>query len=96
MKKQSEENLVRGRKIYEPPRFMTVSQASKQVLSSLDVSDEATKGMFFIFISYLTYLIIALLPDLVTPNQDLIGALFQVFLPLHLIQMNALTRLGWA
>mmetsp|Transcript_92797 Transcript_92797/g.284075 ORF Transcript_92797/g.284075 Transcript_92797/m.284075 type:complete len:284 (-) Transcript_92797:95-946(-) len=30
-KEQSEENLMRGRKIYEPPRFMTVAQALEQL-----------------------------------------------------------------
>ncbi|CDQ64997.1 unnamed protein product [Oncorhynchus mykiss] len=32
VKEQSMENLMRGRKIYEPPRFMTVSQAAEQLL----------------------------------------------------------------
>ncbi|KAL7867121.1 hypothetical protein AOLI_G00149350 [Acnodon oligacanthus] len=32
VKEQSMENLMRGRKIYEPPRFMTVAQAAKQLL----------------------------------------------------------------
>ena len=34
VKEQSVENLVRGRKIYEPPRFMTVSQAAEQMLEA--------------------------------------------------------------
>eukprot|EP01059_Diplonema_ambulator_P033770 TRINITY_DN7209_c0_g1_i1.p1 TRINITY_DN7209_c0_g1~~TRINITY_DN7209_c0_g1_i1.p1 ORF type:complete len:292 (+),score=107.66 TRINITY_DN7209_c0_g1_i1:1001-1876(+) len=32
VKEQSIENMARGRMIYEPPRFMTVSQAAEQVL----------------------------------------------------------------
>eukprot|EP01090_Pellita_catalonica_P022183 TRINITY_DN8519_c0_g2_i1.p1 TRINITY_DN8519_c0_g2~~TRINITY_DN8519_c0_g2_i1.p1 ORF type:complete len:274 (-),score=46.87 TRINITY_DN8519_c0_g2_i1:19-840(-) len=32
MKEQSMENMMRGRKIYEPPRFMTVNQCLKQLL----------------------------------------------------------------
>eukprot|EP01062_Namystynia_karyoxenos_P069765 TRINITY_DN65223_c0_g1_i1.p1 TRINITY_DN65223_c0_g1~~TRINITY_DN65223_c0_g1_i1.p1 ORF type:complete len:319 (+),score=121.88 TRINITY_DN65223_c0_g1_i1:79-957(+) len=32
VKEQSEENLARGRKIYEPPRFMTVQQGAQQLL----------------------------------------------------------------
>lgn len=34
VKEQSEENLLRGRLIYEPPRFMTVRQAVAQLLES--------------------------------------------------------------
>lgn len=32
VKEQSLENLARGRKIYEPPRFMTVAQCASQML----------------------------------------------------------------
>ncbi|XP_071073321.1 diphthine methyl ester synthase isoform X2 [Dasypus novemcinctus] len=32
VKEQSLENLIRGRKIYEPPRFMSVNQAAQQLL----------------------------------------------------------------
>jgi len=32
VKEQSEENLIRGRKIFEPPRFMTTQQAAQQLL----------------------------------------------------------------
>ncbi|XP_062868833.1 diphthine methyl ester synthase [Trichomycterus rosablanca] len=32
VKEQSLENLMRGRKIYEPPRFMTAAQAAEQIL----------------------------------------------------------------
>lgn len=34
VKEQSMENLVRGRKIYEPPRFMTVAQCAQQMLET--------------------------------------------------------------
>ncbi|KAI5609854.1 diphthine methyl ester synthase [Silurus asotus] len=32
VKEQSMENLMRGRKVYEPPRFMSVAQAAEQLL----------------------------------------------------------------
>ncbi|TNM88134.1 diphthine methyl ester synthase [Takifugu flavidus] len=32
VKEQSEENMMRGKKIYEPPRFMTVAQAADQLV----------------------------------------------------------------
>lgn len=32
VKEQSVENLMRGRKIYEPPRFMTVRQCCQQLM----------------------------------------------------------------
>ncbi|KAK4057659.1 diphthine synthase [Microbotryomycetes sp. JL221] len=42
VKEQSEENLARGRKIYEPPRFMSVPTAVSQLLSLLE--DEKTES----------------------------------------------------
>ena len=42
VKEQSEENLLRGRKIYEPPRFMTVSQAAKQLI---EVEEKKQRGV---------------------------------------------------
>ncbi|XP_042320713.1 diphthine methyl ester synthase isoform X1 [Sceloporus undulatus] len=33
VKEQSVENLIRGKKIYEPPRYMTVNQAAEQLLA---------------------------------------------------------------
>ncbi|XP_071498471.1 diphthine methyl ester synthase-like [Diadema antillarum] len=36
MKEQTIENLIKGRKIYEPPRFLTVPQAATQLLEILD------------------------------------------------------------
>ncbi|KAB5559072.1 hypothetical protein PHYPO_G00024650 [Pangasianodon hypophthalmus] len=35
VKEQSMENLMRGRKVYEPPRFMTVAQAAEQLLEAV-------------------------------------------------------------
>uniref|UniRef100_S4RUU7 Diphthamide biosynthesis 5 n=1 Tax=Petromyzon marinus TaxID=7757 RepID=S4RUU7_PETMA len=32
VKEQSVENMMRGRRVFEPPRFMTVSQAAEQLL----------------------------------------------------------------
>jgi len=37
VKEQSEENLARGRKIYEPPRYMSISQAVAQLAEVEDV-----------------------------------------------------------
>ena len=36
VKEQSEENMARGRKIYEPPRYMTVNQALQQLLETIE------------------------------------------------------------
>ncbi|KAJ3207607.1 diphthine synthase [Entophlyctis luteolus] len=40
VKEQSLENMARGRKIYEPPRFMTVNQAVEQLLEIEDKRGE--------------------------------------------------------
>lgn len=37
MKEKSIENLIKGRDIYEPPRFMTASEAASQLLEILEV-----------------------------------------------------------
>ena len=42
VKEQSVENLVRGRKIYEPPRFMTVAQCAQQML---ETEEERREGI---------------------------------------------------
>jgi diphthine synthase len=39
VKEQSLENMARGRKVYEPPRYMTVAECAKQMLEI-----EETKG----------------------------------------------------
>ncbi|XP_013415188.1 diphthine methyl ester synthase [Lingula anatina] len=36
VKEQSIENLMRGRKIFEPPRYMTVNQAAEQLLEIIE------------------------------------------------------------
>lgn len=36
VKEQSVENMMRGKKIYEPPRFMTVRQAADQLIQIID------------------------------------------------------------
>jgi len=41
VKEQSEENMARGRKIYEPPRFMTVNQSLEQILEVLERRPDA-------------------------------------------------------
>ncbi|CAJ0751204.1 17758_t:CDS:2 [Entrophospora sp. SA101] len=40
VKEQSDENLVRGNKIYEPPRYMTVNQAIQQLLEIEEIRQE--------------------------------------------------------
>jgi diphthine methyl ester synthase len=42
VKEQSYENMARGRKIYEPPRFMTVGQCAAQML---EVEGERKEGV---------------------------------------------------
>lgn len=44
VKEQSEENLMRGRKIYEPPRFMTINQAIGQLLEIEEARQEGVYG----------------------------------------------------
>ncbi|GCC33083.1 hypothetical protein chiPu_0011550, partial [Chiloscyllium punctatum] len=36
VKEQSLENLMRGKKIFEPPRFMSVNQAAEQLLEIIE------------------------------------------------------------
>jgi diphthine methyl ester synthase len=43
VKEQSIENLARGRKIYEPPRYMTVSQCAQQML---EVEEDKKEGVY--------------------------------------------------
>ncbi|KAI9330823.1 tetrapyrrole methylase [Obelidium mucronatum] len=43
VKEQSLENMARGRKIYEPPRYMTVNQAVEQLL---EVEDKRQEGVY--------------------------------------------------
>lgn len=43
VKEQSLENLARGRKIYEPPRYMTVGTCAKQML---EVEEEKRGGVY--------------------------------------------------
>jgi diphthine methyl ester synthase len=44
VKEQSLENLARGRKIYEPPRFMTVAQCAQQMLETESERKEGAYG----------------------------------------------------
>ena len=44
VKEQSEENLARGRKVYEPPRFMTVGAAVRQMLEVEEVKKQEGMG----------------------------------------------------
>lgn len=43
VKEQSVENLARGRKIYEPPRYMTAAQCARQML---ETEDERSEGIY--------------------------------------------------
>ncbi|XXG99486.1 hypothetical protein Hte_005825 [Hypoxylon texense] len=43
VKEQSLENMARGRKIYEPPRYMTVGQCAQQML---EIEDEKKEGVY--------------------------------------------------
>ena len=42
VKEQSVENMMRGRAIYEPPRFMTASQAASQLLECIEMRTQAS------------------------------------------------------
>jgi diphthine synthase len=44
VKEQSLENMARGRKIYEEPRYMTVSQCASQMLEIEEAKKEAGEG----------------------------------------------------
>ena len=47
VKEQSLENMARGRKIYEPPRYMTVGQCAQQLLEAEDIREgEETGGAY--------------------------------------------------
>lgn len=41
VKEQSEENLLRGRKIYEPPRYMSPTVALSQIISAIETARSA-------------------------------------------------------
>lgn len=44
VKEQSYENMARGRKIYEPPRYMTVGQCAQQMLEIEEIKKEEGQG----------------------------------------------------
>ncbi|EKD19661.1 uncharacterized protein L3040_001994 [Drepanopeziza brunnea f. sp. 'multigermtubi'] len=44
VKEQSLENMARGRKVYEPPRYMTVAQCAQQMLEIEELKKEAGEG----------------------------------------------------
>lgn len=44
VKEQSLENLTRGRRIFEPPRYMTVSQCAEQMLEIEKIKQEVVYG----------------------------------------------------
>lgn len=47
VKEQSEENMARGRMIFEPPRYMTVGQAARQMLETeASKTEEGCGGVY--------------------------------------------------
>jgi diphthine synthase len=44
VKEQSEEDLVRGRMVFQPPRFMRVNQAAQQILEAAQVKEDSALG----------------------------------------------------
>ncbi|KAL1960839.1 hypothetical protein VTO42DRAFT_5822 [Malbranchea cinnamomea] len=44
VKEQSLENLARGRKVFEPPRYMTVAQCASQMLETEETRQEGVYG----------------------------------------------------
>jgi diphthine synthase len=44
VKEQSIENIARGRRIYEPPRYMTVAQCASQMLETEEERKEGVYG----------------------------------------------------
>ncbi|PBP27114.1 diphthine synthase [Diplocarpon rosae] len=44
VKEQSLENMARGRKVYEPPRYMTVAQCAQQMLEIAELKRESAEG----------------------------------------------------
>eukprot|EP00111_Clytia_hemisphaerica_P022260 TCONS_00065428-protein len=44
VKEQSVENMMRGRKIYEPPRYLTANDAIQQILEIVQSGDEEIEG----------------------------------------------------
>ena len=51
VKEQSEENLLRRKKIYEPPRFMSVNVCIEQLLEIESIRNE--KGISIYFLIYI-------------------------------------------
>ncbi|XP_033109327.1 diphthine methyl ester synthase-like [Anneissia japonica] len=47
VKEQSIENLMKGNKIFEPPRFMTVNQAASQLIEIIQKRRDAEKDLAF-------------------------------------------------
>lgn len=45
VREQSLENMARGRKIYEPPRYMTVGQCASQMLEIEKIKKEEGEGI---------------------------------------------------
>ena len=44
VKEQSLENMARGRKVYEPARYMTVGQCARQMLEIEEIKKEENEG----------------------------------------------------
>ncbi|XP_067028489.1 diphthine methyl ester synthase-like isoform X4 [Acropora muricata] len=66
VKEQSVENMMRGRKIYEPPRYMSVNEAVRQLLDVIktrDFKEESPGKLLFCYEFY--YLEISSIPSLI-------------------------------
>ncbi|KAL9048432.1 MAG: hypothetical protein Q9206_006037 [Seirophora lacunosa] len=97
VKEQSEENLARGRKIFEPPRFMTAGQCAAQML---EIEESRGEG------AYAPGSLAVAVARLGAPNQQMVaGTLKQISVtdlgaPLHSLVLlgkaHDLERFRWS
>ncbi|PRD31544.1 UNVERIFIED_CONTAM: Diphthine methyl ester synthase [Trichonephila clavipes] len=79
VKEQSIENLIKGKKIYEPPRFMTVSCAAQQLLEIIEKKkasgdENPVKYYTFYFVAYTEDTICVGLRKIGSDDQKIIAA----------------------
>ncbi|KAG8974646.1 diphthine synthase, partial [Tulasnella sp. 427] len=72
VKEQSEENLLRGRKIYEPPRYMSPTVALSQIISAIERARSSTSERSAITLSSEETLAITL-SRVGSPTQKLVA-----------------------
>ena len=107
VKEQTDENILRERKIYEPPRYMTVQQAVEQLLEcemrhSKGITTRDTLGVGMMRIGTATQkIVVGTLGELLEADEEVFGApLHSFILPgrdLHeleyqMLQINALSN----